>query len=216
MLQYAFSYWRGILKDINSSSKLVHGIGVKGMVYPARVLGKDLLEYRLWGRMLERCNSKYWTKYPTYLEASTSTNFNYYPYFYEWCHAQIGFGNKDEGGKSWHLDKDLLVKGNKLYSEDTCVFVPHRINCLLTNSRAKRGSLPVGVCLRKRNNKFYSSCGNGVVKAFLGDFDTAQEAFLAYKTYKESLIKQVAEQYKHQLDPRAYEALLNYTVEITD
>jgi hypothetical protein len=43
-----------------------------------------------------------------------------------------------------------------------------------------------------------------------------QEAFSAYKVFKEALIKQVAEKYKLQLDPRAYKALLNYEVNIND
>ena len=70
---------------------------------------------------------------------------------------------------------------------------------------------------RKINRKYKASCSddNGNQKT-LGYYTTQKQAFNIYKTYKEALIKQVAEQYKHQLDPRAYEALMNYQVEITD
>ena len=46
--------------------------------------------------------------------------------------------------------------------------------------------------------------------------DCAEEAFLAYKQAKELHIKEVANKWKDQIDPRVYEALMNYTVEITD
>ena len=50
----------------------------------------------------------------------------------------------------------------------------------------------------------------------LGLFNTELEAFKAYKTAKESFIKEQAEKWKSQIDPRAYEALMNYQVEIND
>jgi len=201
---------------MRNTNKLVYGIGTKGVEYPTRIDGKTVKEYKVWGGMLERCIEKWWRKYPTYTGTTCSENFKHYSFFYEWCNEQIGFGNTDENGKSWHLDKDLLVKGNKIYSEDTCVFLPLRLNLLLTRCNAARGSSPIGVHRTPCLGKFRATCREANKQRHLGRFSTQQEAFQAYKTFKEAYIKQEAEKYKYQLDPRAYEALLNYTVEITD
>ena len=202
------------------SSKLVQGIGTKGMTYPTKD-NADNMEcsriYQLWLNMLTRCTQKCWDKYPTYTGVTCSENFKSYTYFYEWCQIQVGFKNKDEKGISWNLDKDLLVKGNKVYSEDTCVFVPLRLNLLLTNRESSRGEWPIGVYRSKNKKQFRSMCSNGTGKRkHLGYFNTPQEAFQAYKTYKEALIKQVANEYKEQLDCRVYEALMNYEVNEND
>ena len=198
------------------SSKLVQGIGTKGTLYPTWNGKINLKEYDIWVNMLRRCTEKLWTKRPTYIGTTCSENFKSYSFFYEWCQTQFGFGNIDEKGKSWQLDKDILFKGNKVYSEDTCVFVPHKINTLITKSDCTRGSYPVGVSLDKNNRKFAAYCNDGVSQQMIGRFATEIEAFEAYKTFKEAYIKQVAEQYKSQIDPRAYKALLEYEVNIED
>ena len=191
--------------------------GVNDRKYPSWDGKKILKEYDLWRRLIARCSQKIWDKRPTYKGTHFSDNFSNYSFFYEWCQTQVGFCNKDEKGRCWNLDKDLLGKGNKVYSEDTCVFVPQRINLLLTKRGASRGDWPVGVSWDKSAKKFQANCKNGGGKQqYLGLFSTPQEAFRAYKTFKEALIKQVANEYKDQLDPRAYEALLNYQVEVTD
>jgi hypothetical protein len=123
----------------------------------------------------------------------------------------------DDNGKGWCLDKDLLVKGNKVYSEDTCVFIPNRINTLIVKCDSSRGEFPVGVYWDKRLKKFISQCNGGTGRQeCLGYFNTPQEAFQAYKTYKEALIKEVANEYKEMLDSRVYEALMNYEVNEND
>ena len=58
-------------------------------------------------------------------------------------------------------------------------------------------------------------CTNGIGRR-LGSFDSVTEAFNAYKEAKESYIKEIANKWKSQIDPRAYEALYNYTVDIDD
>ena len=202
---------------MRKSNVLVCGIGIKGMEYPSKMGSGLLKEYSIWFGLLYRCTEDYWINKPAYIGTSCSKNFACYPFFYDWCQTQVGFNSKDENGRSWHLDKDILVKGNKIYSEDTCCFVPHRINALFTKRGASRGENPVGVTWKKSNNKFVANCNNGSGKyAHLGCFQTKEEAFQAYKTFKEALIKEVANEYKEQLDSRVYESLLNYKVDIND
>lgn len=96
------------------------------------------------------------------------------------------------------------------------MFLPHKINTLLTKCDSVRGDYPVGVCLDKNQGKFAAYCNDGASQKMIGRFITIEQAFQAYKKAKESYIKQVAEQYKDVIDPRAYKALLEYEVNIND
>ena len=108
----------------------VYDVGILGTKYLASINGVQTKEYKLWCCMLVRCYSNtYKKKYPTYEGCEVSDNFKSYEYFYEWCNEQIGFGN-DGNGNPFQLDKDLLTKGNKVYSEDSCIFLPNEINLL--------------------------------------------------------------------------------------
>lgn len=191
-------------------SKLVQGVGINDRTYPANINGKATKEYNLWTAMLSRCYSaSELEKHPTYIGCSVSDTFKCYSLFYEWCHGQIGFGMS-----GFQLDKDLLIKGNKQYSEHTCIFIPKYLNSLLTNSRLSRGPLPIGVT--KEGNSFQAQCNVLGVKKYLGMFKTPELAFNAYKTFKEDYIKQQAELYKNSIDVRAYNALINYIISIED
>ena len=195
----------------------VHGTGVVGNKYPSRVNGVVTKEYILWQSMLQRCYSTTLKKkYPTYESCEVSENFKYYEYFYEWCHKQIGFG-ADGNGNSFQLDKDLLVKGNKVYSETICVFLPNEINSLLTKRTASRGEYLIGVSWSETNKAFMARVNKNTGKSkHLGYYNTELEAYKAYKIAKESFIKEQANKWKGRIDTRAYQALMNYTVEITD
>ena len=202
---------KGEVKDPYSPS--VYGVGILGTKYPHSEGGRNTKWYNLWYNMLKRCYSNiYQKKYPTYEGCEVSDNFKSYEYFYEWCHKQIGFSNQD-----WHLDKDLLVKGNKVYSESTCVFLPQEINKMLTKSNALRGEHLIGVHWCNTKKAFVAQVAKGKGKQKnLGSFNTELEAFDAYKQAKESFIKEQANEFKSQIDERAYEALMNYTAEISD
>ena len=201
----------GKVKDLHLPS--VYGVGIVGTKYPSSKSGVQTKEYKLWVCMLERCYSDAHKKQrPTYEGCEVSNNFKSYGYFYEWCNKQIGFGNN-----GWHLDKDLLAKGNKVYSESTCVFLPSEINTILVKCTASRGEHLIGVCWSKTQKAFKAQVSKNKGRSeHLGFFNTEIEAFNAYKQAKESFVKEQAEKWESQIDPRAYNALMNYTVEITD
>ena len=191
----------------------VRGVGVIGDKYPITINSVQTKEYVLWKHMLQRCYSDDFKKErPTYEGCQVSENFKSYEYFYEWCHEQVGFGNE-----GFHLDKDLLVKGNKVYSESTCVFIPREINSLLIKSTASRGEHLIGVSWDNTSKAFKAMVNKNKGKQeYLGLFKTEVEAFNAYKQAKESFVKEQANKFKSQIDPRAYNALMNYEVGIDD
>ena len=191
----------------------VLGVGIVGDKYNCKINGKYVKEYQLWKDMLKRCyGEKRHLRHPTYKDCEVSDNFKSYEYFYEWCNKQIGFGNE-----YWQLDKDLLVKGNKVYSENTCVFIPKEINLVLTKSDKKRGEHPIGVSWHKKGKSFVAQVGKSKGRSeWLGCFNTEIEAFNAYKKAKEIYVKELADKWKDKIDQRAYNALMTYEVSIDD
>ena len=111
--------------------------------------------YKNWCRILLRCyDEKQREKHPTYSGCTMSEYFLTYTNFKEWYVAQKNWDNP-----LFVLDKDLLsAKYCKIYSEDTCIFIPKEINSLLTTTKASRGDLPLGVCKPKREGGKFRVC----------------------------------------------------------
>ena len=169
-------------------------------------------EYQLWNNMINRCyNEKRLSRNPTYKDCHVSEDWRYLSNFKEWCNRQIGFEQE-----AWHLDKDILVEDSKTYSPETCCFVPMEINVALANNKSVRGSFPQGVIYNSTKTRYRARIQRGDKWESLGTYDTPEEAFCAYKPVKEAHIKSLAEKWKGKVDPRVYEALMNWTIEITD
>lgn len=196
----------------------VFNVGIVGEKYPTKINRKHIKEYIAWSGMLERCfDKKYKEKRPTYKDVICCNEWLLFENFYEWLHNQENF-DKWYNGERWHLDKDILAKGNKIYSPETCVLVPVNVNCLFAKNNTIRNNLPIGV--RVSGNKFCAYCQNPFTNKceYIGTYLTPEEAFQAYKIYKEDIIKRVAqEEYdKGNISKECYEAMMNYKVEITD
>lgn len=196
----------------------VYGVGMVGYKYPMCVNGIITREYKTWNHMLERCFcTKTKERHPEYKDITCCDEWLLFEKFYEWLHSQKNYERWLNGNK-WNLDKDILAKGNKVYSPETCCLVPNNINVLFTNRKNYRGDLPIGV---KRNSKgFMARCMNPLYnkREYIGTYQTPEEAFYAYKQYKEELIKQIAqiEYNKGNITKECYNAMMNYEIEITD
>lgn len=109
--------------------------------------------------------------------------------------------------KGKHLDKDILVKGNKIYSPNACVFVPANVNSLLTDCAAARGEYLIGCNWHKSTGNFIAQCNDGNGKqVHLGLFASELAAHQAWKTYKHNLACKLADE---QEDVRIADALRN-------
>lgn len=182
----------------------VEGVGIIDIQVP-----QSDAAFIKWKSMLTRCYSakfQHWE--PSYIGCSVCNEWlslsNFKQWFDENCIEQ------------YHLDKDILFKGNKVYSPETCCFVPQEINKLLNTCRNVRGAYPIGVTkCRSRYKASIMVCGR---KISIGTFDTPEEAFSAYKAKKTNKVKELAEKYykEGKITERVYNALLNYRVEITD
>ena len=118
------------------------------------------------------------------------------------------------------LDKDILCKGNKIYSPENCIFVPKRINNLfvkMLNSSDRNGLMGTKPL---NNGKYIWQCSYinelGEYKRATGTCDSEKEAFEAYKTFKENYIKQVADEYYDLIPRELWKAMWEYEIEIDD
>ena len=119
-------------------------------------------------------------------------------------------------GEKMHIDKDILYKGNEIYSPETCIIVPKRINMLFIKRQNHRGNCCIGVSYKKQTNRYYASISIEAKPVSLGSFNSEIDAFETYKTAKEKHIKNMADRYKDKIPKQLYEALYKYKVEITD
>ena len=168
--------------------------------------------YNVWICMVSRCykpNSS--SKSKSYEICDVSEYFLVFKNFYDWAILQKGCALD-----GWCLDKDILSKGNKTYSELNCVFVPSEINNSLIARKSERGNFPIGVSWHKRDCVFTANISLYGNRKHLGYFKTEMEAFNAYKQAKENYLKELANKWKGKIDDRVYDALTNYQVEITD
>lgn len=202
----------------NPYAPSVFDVGIIGNKYPVWENGKPTKEYSIWATMLKRCfYKKLKDKQPTYKGVTCCNEWLLFENFYEWLHNQENFWQW-KSNKRYALDKDIIVKNNKIYSPKTCCLVPQNVNCLFLKREIDRGDLPIGV--RENGKLFSASCHNPFTNKTekLGTYQTIDDAFQSYKRYKEYLIKQVAEiEYsKGNITKECYNAMINYRVEITD
>ena len=196
----------------------VCGVGYLGEgKYKAFENGKLTDKYDIWQDMLRRCyDPKLHEKYSTYKDCEVEDKWLNFQHMAEWIEENY----YEVPGEQMCLDKDILHKGNKVYSRETCIFVPERINNLFTKRDNDRGKNPIGVSDLPSGN-YRAMCSDGYGKQIhLGVYTSKEKAFQVYKQYKENLIKEVIDSYEGKIPEPYYsrlkEAMYNYKVEMDD
>lgn len=208
------------IKDGNVNNPYVpsvYGIGYLGVGrHLASIGGKATKTYDNWRGMLQRCYSEeYLIKKPSYVGCNVDKEWHNFQSFAQWYEDNY----KSHMDSSWDLDKDILQKGNKIYSSKTCTFVPKKINSLFVKNNILRGKYPIGVTMTKTKagiERFHATIHENGRNRSVGTYDTPEEAFYAYKNIKEQHIKEVADKWRGQITEPCYKAMYAYEVEITD
>lgn len=206
----------------NPYAPLVYNRGMTGEKYITYENGDNTKEYTTWYNLFIRCYDQKLhleNKNRAYIDCNICDQWFLYDNFYEWLHSQDNF-NKWFNGMHWDIDKDILIKNNKIYSSDKCLLVPKAVNELFLKNKWNRGEYPIGVSYRKDTGCYTARCNNPLTKEreYLGSFTSENDAFNVYKNRKEKIIKQVAEKEFHEnnITEKCYIAMINYEVDIHD
>lgn len=185
-------------------SKLVYGVGINDADYVTRktINGKVVLSckfFEVWRGVIRRCYSEESLRnHPTYAGCSVCDEWLTFSNFKAWMETQ------DWKGKE--IDKDIINKGNKIYSPEFCVFVDSMTNSFIIDCGSVRGEWPIGVTFHKRNNEFRAQCSDPFtkVRGWIGAFKCPNEAHQAWRKRKHELACQLADL---QTDQRVADAL---------
>jgi hypothetical protein len=154
--------------------------------------------FERWRAMLQRC---YCLKsYHTYKDCSVVEQWWTFTVFKSWMQTQ------DWEGKE--LDKDLLVRGNKVYGPNTCLFVTQAVNNFLLDCNKRRGEYPIGVYFEKARGKFKAVCCSVLdnKQKTLGRYGTPEQAHQAWLAFK---VEQAYILANLQTDDRVAKALVD-------
>lgn len=170
--------------------------------YQSNINGKNTKEYDAWSHMFTRCYSEiYHSKYPTYIDCEVDEVWWNFQVFAEW-YCNTGYYNTD-----YQLDKDLIVYGNKVYSPEACCVIPIDINIAIQDKKSNR-TLPTGVY--KRGNKYIVQVNSTLFKAYIGSFNTIEEASSQYVKCKQNHILYLASTWRDKISPLAHASLVKY------
>ena len=205
------NFKKGVIK--NPYDKTIYGVAYTGVgVHKlSSATNKNTVEYKTWHNMLGRCfiPKRMRGSYEGCTVCDEWLNFQNYAQWYKDNYYEVG-------NERMEIDKDILQKGNKIYSPEICVFVPQRINLLLINRRNYRGKTLLGTTRNKSGTFSANTVGSDEKSYRLGNFPTEIEAFNTYKEFRENVFKEVAENYKDKIPDSVYQALIHRKIDITD
>ena len=193
---------RGSFK--NPMRPMLYGVGYFGFCENER--SKEFSKiYGIWRMMLKRCYDESQQKIQhTYIGCSVHSDWHCFQSFYGWYVSQVGFNS------SYQLDKDLLVRGIRVYSAENCCLLPTEKNMSIQSIDDKDS----GVHLRKGSEVYQANIGgkNGV--KHLGTFKNKTDARNCYQKSLALKMKGFAKEYKGRVEEKVYFRLHELAKEI--
>ena len=189
----------------NPYHKSVYGVGCIGNANSRNETGNKKHSYTIWFAMLQRCYKDCYYKKKTYLDCYVCDEWLCFETFEKWFDENY----YEIPNAIMDLDKDIFRQGNKIYSPETCCFVPQDINkCFM--ERDNSSGLPSGVYKNKSGTYGARTCKSwdGKSSVRLGTYNTAEEANQAFLKYKYQCIKEKANFYKDYLPEYIYNKLI--------
>lgn len=211
---------RATMKNFNNGGildpyfKSFCGVGYMGMKTYYNEAKKYKKPLEAWHSMLKRCYNENCRKHKWYEDCIVDEKWHNFSNFYQWF--QENYYELPEGLGRVEIDKDFKDKQCRVYSPDTCLFIPQRINSCLKSRRTIDRQFPIGLTFNEKKQKYKVRVVLDGKDTVVGYYNTLEEAFQILKTTKESEIKRLAELYKPYMPKEVYEVVINYQVEITD
>ena len=189
----------------------VYGVGYLGQGEYVAVLNKKMTKpYSYWKAMLGRCYCNAMTQHTlAYEDVIVCEKWHNFQNFAKWFDENYYSVNAEQ----MCLDKDILGKHKNIYSPETCIFVPKKINGLFIFGTSSYTTLPVGVYYDSNRNRYIAQCGSNKSQKRIGQANNPHEAFLMYKVTKENKIKEMAKKYKSKIPIHVFNALMEYEVD---
>ncbi len=174
---------------------VVYNFGIFDM---PNIKARGNIYYGFWSRMIERCYSeKSLLRYPQYLTVSIYQDWQYFSNFYNWATTHYI--------ENYELDKDIIQIGSRIYSPDTCCFVPQEINKSIIET--VKGNFPCGVWYKQRSARMTNERSKPYIAEccgiILGQFESAFEAHQAWQLAKINHINNLIDKYFGLIDIRA-------------
>ena len=168
--------------------------------------------YQYWYGMIRRCYSnEYLDKNPSYSDCYVCDEWLNFQNFAMWFNDNY----YEIPDHIMNLDKDVLISGNKIYSPDTCCFIPNNINMLFRPEDFEgRYGHPPGVKQIKgsKKHKYEAKIRTKGSDVHIGTFDTWEEAYNAYKAVREKIVKDTAEKYKDVIPDKVYRSMIQFAL----
>lgn len=187
-------------------SNFISGVGYNSQTrHKTTKDGRATKPYNIWCNMIQRCyNPKTQLKHPTYKGCTVAEEWHDFQNFADWYYSH------DYSGIGYQLDKDILNPGNKVYSPETCCFIPQQINLLLVDRAAARGKYPQGVYIHERDGNYCAQMSVDGKRKHLGCSESPRGAYVIYRKAKESYVRAKAKEFKDRIAEDVFIALITW------